>query len=126
MTLIITGPRDLWPWSTVRAAFAALPPDTLIVHGACNTGVDWVAQRVANETRLPIHAYLADWKQHGRSAGPIRNRQMAQEHPGATCWAFVREGFDESARGSGTADMVRCARAAGLSVRVVVCGEEAG
>src|SRR5690606_30354012 len=65
---------------------------------------------LARELGWHVVAYPADWRRHGRAAGPIRNQEMADA--GADlCIAFPG--------GRGTADMVRRARAAGIPVRSV-------
>ena len=50
----------------------------------------------------------ADWKQYGRGAGPIRNREMLQYSEPDIVVAFPG--------GAGTADMIRAARTAGYPV----------
>lgn len=40
-------------------------------------GVDTLAIQYAQENNLPLKEFHADWKTHGRSAGPRRNREMA-------------------------------------------------
>lgn len=49
----------------------------LVSGGA--SGVDTLAERYAEERGYPLHRFPADWKQFGRAAGPIRNKQMAEE-----------------------------------------------
>jgi len=50
----------------------------------------------------------ADWKMHGRAAGPIRNKRMLDEYEPDMVLAFPG--------GAGTANMVKQARAAGVKV----------
>lgn len=71
---------------------------SLIIHGACPTGVDWHAGKWAKDRGIPIKAFPADWKKFGRAAGPIRNRLMAVEcdmliaFPGGTgTWNMISE-----------------------------------
>jgi hypothetical protein len=49
---------------------------TEVVHGGCR-GVDSLAHD-AFDGLFPVKVFPADWKAHGRAAGPIRNREMAQ------------------------------------------------
>ncbi len=122
MKIIITGPRDLWPWETVREEFEGLPAGTTIVHGACPTGVDKVADTTAKALGLTVVPYPAEWKVYGPSAGPVRNEVMAVEQRDAdACWVFARVGFDPQQRRSGTADMARRAAKYRIPVRVVEC-----
>ena len=48
-----------------------------IVSGGAR-GVDSLAERLANEEGFILKVFPADWNQHGKSAGPIRNRQMVE------------------------------------------------
>lgn len=50
----------------------------------------------------------ADWKKHGKAAGPMRNQRMLDEHKPDLVIAFPG--------GAGTADMVRRAKAAGVKL----------
>ena len=50
--------------------------DTL-VSGGCPTGADAFAERIAAKYELPITVYRADWKEYGKMAGPIRNKEIA-------------------------------------------------
>lgn len=73
-------------------------------RGADSMADDWAAMR-----GIPIRQrYHADWRQHGRSAGPIRNRKMLAESKPTVVIAFPG--------GRGTADMVAIARKAGVEV----------
>lgn len=77
MRLIIAGGRD---YRLSAADFARL--DTIlgvteVVSGACR-GVDQDGEAWAAGWGLPVKRFPADWKTHGKAAGPLRNRQMAQ------------------------------------------------
>lgn len=41
-------------------------------------GVDQAALRWARKRDIPWSPFYADWSKHGKAAGPIRNREMAQ------------------------------------------------
>lgn len=75
-------------------------------RGADNMAIDWA---VVNWTEFK--EYRADWKKHGKAAGPIRNQQMLDEEEIDIVLAFPG--------GRGTADMVRRARKAGVEVREI-------
>lgn len=60
---------------------------TVLVHGACPTGLDDIADRWAFDRGIPCERFPADWKKHRRTAGPIRNRAMAETKPHA-CLVF--------------------------------------
>lgn len=48
-----------------------------IVSGGAD-GIDKSGEIFASECTYPLKKFPADWAKHGRAAGPIRNRQMAQ------------------------------------------------
>lgn len=78
-----------------------------IIHGAAS-GADALAAEWAVERNVDVVEYHADWKKHGRAAGPIRNRQMLTEHQPDAVIAFPG--------GTGTAHMMKIARKAGVYV----------
>ena len=45
-------------------------------------GVDTSGRNWAERRGVPVWQYPADWDTHGRSAGPIRNREMAENADG--------------------------------------------
>jgi len=87
-----------------------------IIHGACPTGADALADNWAVVNWASLVEFPADWKTHGRAAGPIRNQRMLDEGKPDLVLAFPG--------GRGTADMVRRAKAAG--VRVIEIGGDPG
>ena len=53
----------------------------VLVHGGCR-GVDTVAGEIAKSLRWHVKVYPADWKKHGKAAGPKRNDEMlTKERP---------------------------------------------
>lgn len=80
-----------------------------IIHGGAE-GADWHAGKYAEWQGIPVKVYPADWKKHGRAAGPIRNAEMLEDSKPDLVLAF--EG------GRGTADMVRRAKEAGVRVQI--------
>ncbi len=77
-----------------------------IVHGAA-TGADSMAGDLGERLSVDVVQCPADWKKHGRAAGPIRNKEMLAHKP-AKVIAFPG--------GRGTKDMVEKARLAGITV----------
>ena len=78
-----------------------------IIHGAA-PGADFMAGKFAEWKGIPVYAFPADWKKHGKAAGPIRNAMMLLDGKPDLVVAF--------AGGTGTANMVRKAKAAGIEV----------
>lgn len=50
---------------------------TEVAHGGA-TGVDECGKTWATIEGIAVRCFRADWKTHGKAAGPIRNRQMAE------------------------------------------------
>ena len=78
-----------------------------IVHGAA-CGADSMAIGWAIHYAITCIGMPADWKKHGRAAGPIRNQEMLDKHAPHMIIAFPG--------GRGTADMVSRARKAGIDL----------
>jgi hypothetical protein len=85
-----------------------------VIDGAAR-GADTMGFHAATLMKLPTLRFPADWKKHGKAAGPIRNRQMLTEGKPDLVLAFHNS--IESSKG--TADMVRIARKADIETRVV-------
>lgn len=117
MRIIVTGARDMQanPRGILTVSQAILREagrgPHVIVHGAAR-GADTCGEWVAALNGWDNERHPADWKQHGRKAGPIRNQEMADA--GADlCLAFPLPGS------RGTWDMVRRAEAAGIRTVVI-------
>jgi len=80
MKLAVVGGRDFNNWellvSEINRLRTLYPIDQLISGGA--SGADAFAERYAELAKLPIKVLPADWKSHGRAAGPIRNKQIIE------------------------------------------------
>jgi hypothetical protein len=83
---------------------------TLLIHGGA-AGADVMGGMWAKEKGVPVQVFPAKWKEHGYSAGSIRNQQMLDEGKPDMVVAFPG--------GRGTADMVRRATSAGVRVVAV-------
>lgn len=119
MRVLVCGGRDFEDRSlmarTLRRFKPKVPTDddlaehVIITGGA--PGADTLAAEFAEVFGIRLRIFPADWKKHGRAAGPIRNQQMLDEGRPDLVIAFPG--------GRGTADMVRRARAAGVRVEEV-------
>lgn len=117
MRLLICGSRDWTNKQLIKKELIELLETTkieVIIHGGCR-GADLLAGEVAKELNIPVEEYLADWKKHGKSAGPKRNQQMLDEGKPTFVLAF-HDDIDES---KGTKDMVLRAKKAGIKFKVV-------
>lgn len=58
----------------------AKTPVTCVVHGDA-PGADALGKKWAETSSIEHKSYPADWKAHGRGAGPIRNKLMLDDNP---------------------------------------------
>lgn len=86
---------------------------TSIVEG-CARGADSIAEDWATQRRVTCHHFPADWKRLGKSAGPLRNRQMIQMKP-----HLVLAFHHDIANSKGTKDMIKVARAHDVRYQVI-------
>lgn len=110
--VLITGSRHYSNEEVIRRELAAFPAGTVVIHGAA-PGADSIADRIAKALGFKVIAEPADWKTHGKAAGPIRNQKMLDEYCPTVVLAFPLKDS------RGTWDMVRRAEAAGVRVRVI-------
>lgn len=123
LRILVTGSRDWADWHTVEVALryhalrlGALGREVTVVHGDAR-GADTCADILASRMRFKIERHRADWKRHGKAAGPLRNAEMVAL--GAdVCLAFP------IGPSPGTRDCIAKAEAAGIPV-IVYEGSEA-
>ena len=64
----------------------------VILSGGCK-GADMLGERYAKENGYKLERFFADWNKYGKSAGPIRNEQMAIDADYIICfWDFKSKG----------------------------------
>jgi hypothetical protein len=100
--------------NTVLTGLYATHGRFTLIHGAAK-GADTLADEWANNTLCATVRVPANWELHGKSAGPIRNKQMLDYGPHLVV-AFVDKPLHES---RGTNHMVTIARAAGVRTLVL-------
>lgn len=112
--VLVCGGRDYANHDRVHEALDLLhDADTIvaIIHGGAS-GADAFAEHWAlthfDWESIDCIAFPADWKEHGRAAGPIRNARMLHEGKPDLVVAFPG--------GRGTADCVGRARELGIDV----------
>ena len=80
MKVIVAGSRNITSLGAVYHAIKGAEKEgitiTEVVSG-CARGVDTIGELWADFKQLKLTKFPADWDKHGRSAGPIRNQEMA-------------------------------------------------
>lgn len=81
MKLIIAGSRDFNDYELLsKEVYKILPrkrdSSIEIVSGGA-TGADALGEKYAKEHMLKIKKFPANWNLYGKSAGPIRNKEMS-------------------------------------------------
>lgn len=80
MKVLVFGSREWVDQAPIERELRKLPPDTILVHGACR-GADLIAGFLGKQLGFTVRPYPARWEEHGRRAGPIRNQEMLdKEH----------------------------------------------
>jgi hypothetical protein len=110
MKIVVCGSRSWSDYGAIHARLAQLAAGSVVISGGA-PGADRLAERAARSLGLQLVVMPADWRRHGRAAGPIRNAAMLAAGP-----ELVLAFWDGVSRG--TADMVQRSRAAGVSVEV--------
>ena len=108
MKVIVAGGRDITNFNLVEEAIAISGFEVSEIVSGKAKGVDTLGEVWALKHNIPVEAFPADWNAHGRSAGPIRNRQMAEY---ADALVAIWDGESK-----GTANMIQQARKNKLNV----------
>lgn len=103
---IIAGGRDIDSVAIVRQAIKSCPWSITEVVSGMAPGADTIGKQLSEQYGIPVKCFPADWKKHGKAAGPIRNGEMA-----AYAEALIAV-WDGESRGTG--DMLSQAHEAGL------------
>ena len=115
MRILVCGGRKYnndWAWNHVISVLSEIhhaTPISAIIQGDAS-GADFLAKCWAGMYRVKCITVPALWEEHGKSAGPIRNKRMLTEFKPDLVIAFPG--------GQGTADMVRQAKEHGVKVRL--------
>lgn len=111
--ILVTGSRDWDDEERVAYELGLAVGDALrqgyahtsivIVHGACPSGADRAADRIARDYGHRVERHPADWDRYGRAAGPKRNTEMVALGAN-TCLAFIRNGSRGASHCAGLAE----------------------
>lgn len=111
MKVLICGSRDWNDGTAIYMRVSKLPGDAEIITGGAR-GADTIAERAARDTRRPCTVFHANWDDHGRKAGILRNLRMLDYGPDLVI-AFQRAGS------RGTQHTINEARKRGIPVEVI-------
>ena len=89
-------------------------PVETVIHGAAQ-GADTLGGYAAERMGNPVLSFPADWRKHGRAAGPIRNRTQLTE--GRPTLGLAFHDFLENSKG--TKNMVSILWQAGIPVHII-------
>lgn len=106
--LLVCGCRDWTDAALIEKSVADIKESmwltrqvtVTVIHGGA-IGADTLATTAAWKLGLEVFIYPAEWKQHGKAAGPIRNQQMIDLGKPSNALAF----WDGKSRG--TLDMIK-------------------
>jgi hypothetical protein len=113
LRILVCGGRDYTDRARVERILDRVHSErgiAAIIQGAAR-GADQLAAEWGWDRGVTVCSYAADWQAHGKKAGAIRNQRMIDEGKPSAVIAFPG--------GTGTADMVRRSRDAGLAVWVI-------
>lgn len=111
MKVLVCGGRDFDNYELLKEVLNKLEKkDLSIIHGYA-MGADKLALDWSVLNKIPCMGYSVDWEKYGKSAGPIRNKQMLEEGKPDLVIAFPG--------GKGTANMIKQATLAGIYVDII-------
>ena len=113
MKYIIAGGRDFGDNKQMNAAMGRIlgrREEKPTVISGCARGADDMGAGIARANGMEVLKFPADWDKHGKSAGVIRNQQMAQEADGLIAF------WDGKSKG--TKHMIEAATRCGLEVHI--------
>lgn len=113
MKVLVFGGRDYKNWQAVYTALDALlaehGDELIVIHGDCLTGADRYAGQWAKQNECDCAAIPAKWRKYRKTAGPMRNRRMAEKYRPASALQFPGN--------AGTADMRSVCDKMGIPVK---------
>lgn len=117
LKILVTGSRDWTDARLIQQEIFRVLYETkttynsaALIHGACPTGADAIADQSGRDTGMHVVRVPADWSRWGRKAGYVRNAEMVELEPDI-CLAFIRNGS------RGASITAQLAEAAGIETR---------
>ncbi len=84
----------------------------IVIVSGCASGADAIGERYARENKFSVEKYPANWEKHGKSAGPLRNKKMAEICDFVICF------WDK--RSKGTKSMIEYAKKYNKPIRIKI------
>lgn len=114
--VIIAGTRSFNNYEQLRDSCNSLLSEkqrthTVVVISGTARGADQMGERYARERGFQLRRFPADWEQYGKSAGYIRNADMANNADALIAF------WDGQSKG--TLNMIETAKKKGLAVRII-------
>ena len=77
--LLVVGSRTITDYEKIKNTINFLLPkgyDKIEIVSGGAKGVDSLAEKYAKEKKINLRVFKAKWSLYGKTAGPIRNREM--------------------------------------------------
>lgn len=104
MLILICGDRNWNNYIVIENYLSQFPKETIVIEGGAR-GADSMARSAARYLGMKVIEVPAKWSEYGKSAGPIRNREMLDMGPD------IVTGFHNNIEKSkGTKDCILAAR----------------
>ena len=116
MKVIIAGSRNITNKLLVTKAITESGFNITEVVSGCARGVDRLGESVAKDNGIPIRQFPANWELYGKSAGAIRNKDMANY---ADALIAIWDG-----KSPGTKNMLNIAKKKGLQIHITMVVSE--
>lgn len=108
---IVAGSRDDVSRNDLEIALDGLHWEVSVLLCGCARGADTIGREWAEENKVPIELYPANWERFGRRAGYRRNEEMSER---AEALIALWNGISK-----GTAHMIQISNKKGLPIRVL-------
>lgn len=116
MKTIIAGSRTIKNYNIIAHAMERIGWEVTEVVSGCASGVDTLGEEWARKNNIPIKHFPANWGRFGKSAGYIRNKELAEY---AEACVAIWDG-----NSNGTQHMINLARNMNLKLLVVKVKKE--
>ena len=116
LNVIIAGSRNFDDYARLKRSCDDIlkevtPAHRITVLSGNARGADALGERYASERGYDVRRFPADWRRHGKAAGPMRNAEMAAEAQMLICF------WDGNSKG--THHMIATARKRGLEIHII-------